>query len=107
MAARPLDVAFKALAHPDRRRLLDLTREETSVGELVNATGLTQPAVSQHLRTLREARLITARSDGTRRLYRVDTELLDEVRRYLDGFWTDRLGRLKAVAETIDDGTTP
>ena len=59
----------------------------------------TRPAVSQHLRVLKEAGLVTERRNGTRRLYRVDTDGLAEVRDYLESFWTDVLAAFEAAAE--------
>jgi len=55
---------------------------------------MTRPAASQHLKVLRDAGLVRVRVDGNQRLYRVDTDRLAEVRRQLEGFWGDRLGRL-------------
>jgi len=60
---------------------------------------VSRPAVSQHLRVLRQARLVTHRAEGTRRLYAVDTTGLDEVRRWLDGFWDETLAAFKTAAE--------
>ena len=75
---------FNAVADPFRRRLLDLLLEAPrSVGELVAATGLTQPAASQHLRVLREAGLVSARPVGRRRLYELRLEGFDELARWL------------------------
>jgi DNA-binding transcriptional ArsR family regulator len=76
--------SFDAAADPSRRRLLDLLLEAPrSVGELVAATGLTQPATSQHLRALREAGLVSVRSDGRRRLYELRLDGFDELARWL------------------------
>jgi DNA-binding transcriptional ArsR family regulator len=75
-----------ALADPTRRRLYErMRRRPRTVGELVRFAAVTQPAVSQHLRVLREARLVTVRSEGTRRFYQAAPEGLAELRRYLDG----------------------
>ena len=75
---------FDAVADPSRRRLLDLLLEAPrSVGELVEGTGLTQPATSQHLRALREAGLVSARPVGRRRLYDLRLEGVDELARWL------------------------
>ena len=76
--------SFDAAADPSRRRLLDLLLDAPrSVGELVAATGLTQPATSQHLRALREAGLVSVRSDGRRRLYELRLDGFDELARWL------------------------
>lgn len=94
------DQGFRALAHPDRRSLLRVIgADERAVGDLAGSTSLAQPTVSQHLKVLRDAGLVTVRVDGNRRLYSVDFERIGALRSFLDGFWTDRLGLLKAVAE--------
>lgn len=90
---------FEVLAEPNRRRIIDLLHErERPVGELVGALGLSQPAVSKHLRILREAGLAEARVDGPRRIYRLRPEPLREVERWLLPYrraWRDRLDRLE------------
>jgi DNA-binding transcriptional ArsR family regulator len=93
-------VALGALGDPTRRRLLELLRQgELSVRELTDSLPVSQPAVSQHLRVLQEARLVRARPSGTRRLYRIDMDGLDDVRGWLDQFWDDVLA---AFAEHAD-----
>jgi DNA-binding transcriptional ArsR family regulator len=68
---------FEVLAEPSRRRILDLLRlGELAVGDLVDATALSQPAVSKHLRILRQAGLVESRADAQRRIYRVRAEPL-------------------------------
>jgi DNA-binding transcriptional ArsR family regulator len=75
-----MQTAFEALVEPNRRRILDLLREEErTVGELVEHLSLSQPAVSKHLRVLRDAGLVTARVDAQRRRYRVRPAPLAEV----------------------------
>ncbi|HYN67501.1 MAG TPA: metalloregulator ArsR/SmtB family transcription factor [Ornithinibacter sp.] len=94
--ARVLD----ALGDPTRRALLELLRRgEHSVRELTDATDVTQPAVSQHLRVLRDAGLVSVRPQGTRRLYRVDLDGLAGLRAWVDGFWDDALAAFVAHAE--------
>jgi DNA-binding transcriptional ArsR family regulator len=94
--ARVLD----ALGDPTRRSVLELLRGgERSVRELTDATGVSQPAVSQHLRVLREAGLVTVRADGTRRLHRVDLDGLSGVRAWVDRFWDDALDAFVKHAE--------
>jgi len=84
--------ALTALADPTRRGLYErLRRRPHTVGELARVARITQPAVSQHLRVLREARLVTHRRDGTRRHYRASTEGLAELKRYLESLWDDVL----------------
>ena len=76
--------AYAAVAEPSRRLILDLLRErERSVGDLVDRVGLSQPGVSKHLRLLREAGLVEARSEGRQRVYRLRAEPLAEVDRWL------------------------
>src|SRR5438552_8950151 len=95
-----MDTALRALAHPVRRAMLRLVwdREHTS-SSIADALRLSRPATSQHLKVLREAGLVHVRVDGNQRLYRVDFDLLADVRAQLDSFWGDRLDRLaNAVA---------
>jgi DNA-binding transcriptional ArsR family regulator len=94
--ARVLD----ALGDPTRRAVLELLRGgERSVRELTDATAVSQPAVSQHLRVLRDAGLVTVRPEGARRLYRVDLDGLTGLRAWVDRFWDDALAALVAHAE--------
>ncbi len=103
------------LADRSRRRILDLLREsERAVGDLVAATGLSQPGVSKHLRVLRAAGLVEVRSDGQRRLYRLRPEPLAEIEEWLAPYraaWRDRLDalerRLDAMPPAPDSGTVP
>jgi DNA-binding transcriptional ArsR family regulator len=89
-----------ALGDGTRRLILERLRGgPRAVGELAAELPVSRPAVSQHLRVLREAGLVTERRNGTRRLYRVDTDGLAEVRDYLDSFWTDVLAAFEAAAE--------
>ncbi|MFK8022788.1 MAG: ArsR/SmtB family transcription factor [Ilumatobacter sp.] len=99
-AERLDDQAFKALGHRDRRAILSVLADgERPVGSLVDATDLDQPVVSQHLKVLRTAGLVSVRGDGNRRLYSVDFARVADIRRFLDQFWNDKLGALKRVAE--------
>jgi DNA-binding transcriptional ArsR family regulator len=94
-----------AFAEPRRRALLELLQREgeCSVTELTAACpDITRPAVSQHLRVLREAGLVTERPDGTRRLYRLSGDGLADLRKLLDHFWTDELHLLADEAEETD-----
>ena len=89
-----------ALAEPRRRRILQLVADaELPAGEIASNFELTRPAISQHLRVLREAGLLTERRDGTRRLYRARPEGLAELRVYLERFWDDNLSLLREAAE--------
>ena len=95
-----MESTLKALADPGRRRILTLVREEErSAGEIAAEFTVSWPAVSQHLRVLKEAGLVTERRDGARRLYRARPEGLREVRAFLDDFWDDKLERLKREVE--------
>ena len=92
---------FDALGDPTRRAILNyLKRGPRAVGELASRLPVSRPAVSQHLKILKEAGLVTERQNGTRRLYRVNTDRFSDVRAYLDAFWTAALANLKAVAES-------
>ena len=91
---------LNALSDPTRQALLERLRERPhSVGELAHRVPVSQPAVSQHLRVLREARLVTLRRDGARRIYSLDSTGLDELRAYVESFWSDVLGAYAAHAE--------
>jgi DNA-binding transcriptional ArsR family regulator len=90
---------LKALAEPHRVEILDLLHDgEQPVGHLVDRLGLSQPAVSKHLRVLKEAGLVEARVDAQRRLYRVRLEPLAELDAWLDTYrqlWDSHLDRLE------------
>ena len=96
-----LDAVAHALADGTRRGLLRLVRDgERAAGDLAAAfPEMSRPAVSQHLRVLRAAGLVSTRPDGNQRLYRARTEGLAEVWQFIDEMWTDRLGKLKQAAE--------
>src|SRR5919109_1783170 len=91
--------ALKVLAEPRRLAILDLLRDgERPVGELVDGIGLSQPAVSKHLRVLRDAGLVEARADAQRRLYRIRPQPLAELDDWLASYrqlWTTHLDRLE------------
>jgi DNA-binding transcriptional ArsR family regulator len=91
--------AFAALADPTRRRILELLgRGERSAGEIVEAFDVSAPAISQHLKVLREAHLVQVRPEAQRRLYRIDPAGLREIDAWLErmrGFWSDRLDALE------------
>lgn len=93
--------AAAAIADPIRRRVLELVRErEVPAGELAAQFEVSRPAVSRHLRVLREAGLVRERRKGKLRLYRADPAPLEELRAWLDTYWAGRLGALKSVAES-------
>ena len=91
--------ALQALGEPSRQAILDLLRDgERPVGELVEHLHLSQPAVSKHLRVLKEAGLVEARADAQRRLYRIRPEPLAELDDWLSSYrqlWTTHLDRLE------------
>jgi DNA-binding transcriptional ArsR family regulator len=92
--------ALQALGDPTRRSVLEQLRGgPKAVGEIAARLPVSRPAVSQHLRVLKEAGLVTERQDGTRRLYRVDPDGLAGLREYLEGFWEEALASFKAAAE--------
>jgi DNA-binding transcriptional ArsR family regulator len=96
--------AFEAIAEPHRRQILDLLRAgERPAGEVVDALTISQPAVSKHLKLLREAGLVRVRADGQRRLYSVEPHQLAAVeawiRPHLD-FWRGRLDDLERHLES-------
>jgi DNA-binding transcriptional ArsR family regulator len=84
--------AMDALGDPTRRQIFELLQNgPRAVGELAGELPVSRPAVSQHLRVLKQAGLVTERRDGTRRIYRLDPDGLGEVRAYFDRFWTTAL----------------
>ena len=90
-----------ALGDPTRRAILDtLRRGARPVGELARRLPVSRPAVSQHLKILKEAGLVTDRPNGTQRLYQLRADALTDLRTYLDLFWSAALAKLKAVAES-------
>ena len=92
--------AFDALGDPTRRAVFKRLRGRArSVGEIASGMDVSRPAVSQHLKVLKDARLVVDRAEGTRRLYEVDTRGLEAVRRWLDGFWDEALAAFKEAAE--------
>jgi DNA-binding transcriptional ArsR family regulator len=95
-AERVLD----ALGDPTRRQIFKrLKGGARSVGQLADGLDVSRPAVSQHLRVLKEARLVTDRAEGTRRLYTVDSRGVEALRNWLDGFWDEALTAFKNAAE--------
>lgn len=92
--------SLAALADPTRRKIFErLKRGPSPVGVLAEGLPVSRPAVSQHLKVLKEAGLVSEEQDGARRIYRIDPEGLGQLRRWLDGFWDDALGNFKAEAE--------
>src|SRR5579859_7039963 len=98
MSVTPL-TTFQALSEPSRQAILDLLRDgERPVGDLVDRLPLSQPAVSKHLRVLKQAGMVEVRIEGQRRLYRIRPEPLAELDAWLDSYrqlWTTHLDRLE------------
>jgi DNA-binding transcriptional ArsR family regulator len=91
---------FSALADPTRRAILErLARGPRAVGELAGEFPVSRPAVSQHLKVLKDAGLVSDERDGNRRLYRVDPRGIGTMRAYFESFWSDALAAFKQAAE--------
>ena len=92
---------IEAISEPRRRAILRLVRDrELPAGAIAAHFGdVSRPAISQHLRVLRQAALVRERRDGTRRLYRARPEALGDLRDFLEQFWDDRLDALRREAE--------
>jgi DNA-binding transcriptional ArsR family regulator len=91
---------FAALADPTRRQVFErLAKKPLSVGELAAGVPVSRPAVSQHLKVLKEAGLVVDQVDGTRRVYRVDPRGIETMKIYLDRFWDRALAAFRTAAE--------
>jgi DNA-binding transcriptional ArsR family regulator len=91
---------WTALGDPTRRAIFErLAERPRAVGELAGDLPISRPAVSQHLKVLKEAGLVTDRANGTRRIYRVDPDGLAALRAQLDRFWTQALANYKQLVE--------
>jgi len=92
--------ALSALAEPVRREIVErLARQPMAVGELASHLPITRPAVSQHLKVLKEAKLVRDRAQGTRRIYFIDPAGFGQIRGWLDRFWGQSLA---AYAEAVE-----
>jgi DNA-binding transcriptional ArsR family regulator len=101
------DIVFHAIAEQRRRDILRLIQAtELSAGEIADHFEVTRPAISQHLKILEQARLVTMRRDGVRRMYRARPEGLADVKDFLEGFWDTGLQMLKQAAEE-EEGKDP
>lgn len=97
----PYATAMDALGDATRREIMERLRTgPRPVGELAADLPVSRPAVSQHLRVLKEAGLVTERREGTRRIYGLDQEGLKDLRAYLDSFWEQALAGFRAAAES-------
>ncbi len=95
---------FAALADPTRRAIFErLARRAASVGEVAEGLPISRPAVSQHLKVLKDARLVVDRAEGTRRVYAVDPRGIEGMRNYLDRFWDRTLAAFKRAVEEEKD----
>ncbi len=96
--------ALAALSDPTRRRVFERLRAGPQpVGAIARGMPVSRPAVSQHLRVLKDAGLVTDRPDGTRRVYVIDPHGLGELRAWLDRFWDEALDRFQAEVERNAD----
>lgn len=97
---------FTALADPTRRRIVEsLALGETSFGDIADQFEMSRPAVSQHLKTLREAGIVTVRAEAQRRIYRLSDDGLDEIDAWLNtvrGYWNQRLDKLEQILAEQD-----
>jgi DNA-binding transcriptional ArsR family regulator len=97
-------LAFAALADPTRREVFErLARGPQAVGDLARGLPVSRPAVSQHLKVLKEAGLVTDQPDGARRVYQIDPQGLGQIRAWLDRFWDTALDAFKAEVERDPD----
>jgi DNA-binding transcriptional ArsR family regulator len=98
---------MNALGDPTRRAIFErLAGGPRAVGALAEGLPVSRPAVSQHLRVLKDAGLVTERRDGTRRIYELAPDGLAELRGYFDRFWSEALANFKAAAESTKEDTT-
>lgn len=102
-----MSTTFAVVAEPSRRRILDMLRRgERPVNDLVDELSMAQPAVSKHLRVLRDAGLVAVRQDAQRRLYRLRPEPLVEIDEWLTPFreaWARRLDALETHLDTMEE----
>jgi len=98
-----MDEALRAIAEPRRRAILRLVwQDERTVGDIASHFDVTRPAISQHLRVLADAGLVTLRRDGRRSIYRAKRGAMQDLRAYLGAFWDAELAGLKAAAERAE-----
>ena len=91
---------FEALGDPTRREILRLlSHGDKPVREIADALPISRPAVSRHLRLLKDAGMVSEQPDGTRRIYHLRDEGMEAVRTYLEGVWGQSAGRFRLVAE--------
>lgn len=96
----PKSDPFEALGDPHRREILRLlSRDDLPVGRIADALPISRPAVSRHLRLLKEAGMVSERAEGTRRIYHLRDEGAEAVRAYLEAVWGEAAARFRLVAE--------
>jgi DNA-binding transcriptional ArsR family regulator len=94
------EIAFNALGDPMRRAIFEKLRvSPLAVVDIADGLPVSRPAVSQHLKVLREAKLISIHQNGTKNIYQIDKEGILAMRNYLDKFWDDALAAFKLIAE--------
>jgi DNA-binding transcriptional ArsR family regulator len=98
--ARLVETVLKAIAEPRRQEILRLIwQRERAAGDVAAHFDISRPAISKHLRILKEAGLLEERRAGTQRLYRARPERLADARRFLESFWDEGLAAIKRSAE--------
>ncbi len=104
MVTYPSDEAWSALGDPTRRAIVErLAKRPRAVGELADELPISRPAVSQHLRVLKDAGLVAERADGTRRIYRLNPAGVAALRDQLDTFWNRALAGYQEVLERTEE----
>jgi len=104
-ASRPAGDPFDALGDPNRRAIVELLgARERSVQELADLLPISRPAVSRHLRLLKEAGLVVERPRGTRRIYTLHDQGMQAVRSYLERVWGEAAARFRAAVDETRDG---
>jgi DNA-binding transcriptional ArsR family regulator len=104
--AHPAGDPFEALGDPNRREILRLLSDgDKAVREIAAAMPISRPAVSRHLRLLKDAGLVDEHAEGTRRIYRLEEQGVHAVQVYLEGVWGEAAGRFRLLAENT--GRTP
>jgi DNA-binding transcriptional ArsR family regulator len=102
------DAGLGLLGDPTRRAIFELlARQPRSVGELAQRLPVSRPAVSQHLRALKDGGLVISQADGTRRVYQINPDGITALRAYLDRIWDDALTAFRKAAETAPDDPKP
>jgi DNA-binding transcriptional ArsR family regulator len=100
--------ALRALGDPTRREIFErLTDGPLAVGQLAQELPISRPAVSQHLKVLKDAGLVFDQPSGTRRVYQVDPAAVASLREYFDSFWSHALASFQAAAESAREEQSP